>query len=177
MNRLRLASLLLAIISAVVAHGELPGCIDSEVDPEYEPALRGNESLIRWGGVDTLTLKNGAEVLIGVGQVSIKTGADFLTWRRVAELKAGRSVSEFLQADISAVATLIKKQTTITGATGDELQQRSQRVEKFLSSHIVQRTQMAARIKSIGHWTSEDGKYGYVALAVAPLNKVSPIEK
>jgi hypothetical protein len=167
----RLAVLLLTFIAPLVANGELPGCIDSDVKPEYEPALRGNEYLVRWGGVDSLTLKNGAEVLVGVGQVSIKPGVDFLVWRRVAESKASRSVSEFLRADISSISTLVKSTTMISDDMNGELQQRSRRVEKFLSSRIDQRTQMAARIETIGHWASKDGKYGYVAVAVKPLDK------
>lgn len=171
MNPFWLAGLLLAVIPVQVARGDLPGCIDSDVNPEYEPALRGNESLIRWGGVDMLTLRDGAQVLIGVGQVSIKPGTDFLTWRRVAELKASRAVSELLRADVSSVSTLLKKTTTISDDTEGEVKRRSSRVEKFLNSNIVQRTQMAARIKTIGHWSSEDGKYGYVAVVVSPLDK------
>jgi hypothetical protein len=171
MNRFWLAGLLLGVISLQVARGDLPGCIDSEVNPEYEPALRGNKTLIAWGGVDTLTLNNGAEVLIGVGQVSIKPGSDLLKWRRVAELKASRAVSEFLRADVSSVSTLLKKTTTISSDTEGEEQRRSSRVEKFLNAHVVQRTQMTMRIETIGHWASADGKYGYVAVVVAPLRK------
>lgn len=170
MNRLCLAGLWFVVLS-MVAHGDFPGCVEVEVDSAYEPALRTNEYLVRWGGVDTLTLKNGVEVLVGVGQVRIKAGDDFLAWRRVAESSASRTVGEFLRADVSSISTLVKKSTTISEESDGQLQQRSRRVEKFLSSRIEQRTEMAARIKTVGHWISADGRYGYLAVAVVPLEK------
>jgi hypothetical protein len=170
MNRLCLAVMWFVILSTF-AHGEFPGCLEVEVDSAYEPALRANEHLVQWGGVDTLTLKNGVEVLVGVGQVRINTGDDFLVWRRVAELKASRSVAEFLKADMASISTLVKNSTTTSEEVDGELQKRSRRVEKFLSSRIEQRTKMAGRIKTVGHWTSADGKYGYLAVSVVPLDK------
>lgn len=170
MSRLCLAGLWFFALS-MAANGDFPGCVEVEVDSAYEPALRKNEYLVRWGGVDTLTLTNGVEVLVGVSQVRIKPGDDFLAWRRLAESSASRAVSEFLRADVSSISTLVKKSTMISEEADGELQQRSRRVEKFLSSRIEQRTEMAARMKTIGHWTSADGKYGYLALAVVPLEK------
>lgn len=170
MNRFCLAGLLLVVLS-MLARADLPGCIEVEIDSAYEPALRANEHLLRWGGVDALTLKNGVEVLVGVGQVKIQPGDDFVAWRRVAETKASRAVAEFLRADVSSVSTLVKNSTTITEVADGELQQRSRRVERFLSSRIEQRTELTARIKTVGHWTSSDGRYGYLAVAVVPLEK------
>lgn len=162
----------LAFACATVVRGQAGEYSDEDLDPDYEKALLANTSLMQSGGIDALVLKDGTEVLIGVSQVAMKpnaTPADSLKSRRVAELKAAASVSQFLQTDISMVSDLIKKTTIQAEEVDGELQSRVRRVEKFLNMHIETRSQLKARMKRVGSWRSADGQFLYVAMAVAPL--------
>jgi hypothetical protein len=160
----------LFVTCTAVARSESGGYSDQELDPGYENVLLQNTFLMRAGGVDTLVLMDGTEVFVGVSQAPIKpdaTPADVLKARRVAELKAMATVGQFLETNVSTVSELIKK-TTVQDE-GD-LQGRVRRVEKFMKTHIETRSQLKARVKRVGSWRSADGKYQYVAMAVAPLN-------
>ena len=162
----------LAFACAAVGRGQPGGYGDEELDPDYEKALVANTFLRQSGGVDTLVLKDGTEVLVGVSQVAMKpnaTPADSLKSLRVAELKAAATVSHFLETDISMVSELIKKTVIKAEEVDGDLQSRVRRVEKFLNTHIETRSQLKARMKRIGSWRSADGQFLYVAMAVAPL--------
>jgi hypothetical protein len=161
------------VVACATAIPKEPGRYsDQEFDPDYEKVLLANTVLMEAGGIDTLVLKDGTEVLIGVSQVVIKPGAtpaDMLKSRRVAELKAAATVSQFLQTDISTVSELVKKTTVQSEQVDGELQSRARRVERFLSTHIETRSQLRARMKRVGSWRSADGQYLHAAMAVAPV--------
>lgn len=169
-HALALCCLAFACLTAV--HGQAGDYRNEELDSDYEQALLANTFLMQSGGVDTLLLKDGTEVLIGVSHVAIKptaTPADLDKSRRVAELKAAATVSQFLQTEISMVSELVKKTAMQAEEVDGELQSRVRRVEKFLNTHIETRTRLKARIKCVGSWQSADGQFVYVAMAVAPL--------
>jgi hypothetical protein len=150
-----------------------PDLADVQIDKRYKEDLVANDLLMHVGGVDALTLDDGSDLLIGVGQVAMDPGAtpmDRLKAKRVAEAKATRAVSEFLNTDVSTVSTLIRTSVSAAEDHDGEMRHRSRRVEKFLSSHIQQRSELTARIRRIGYWASADGRFIYVAVAVTPVN-------
>ena len=103
--------------------------------------------------------------------MAVKAGStptDILKVRRVAESKATRAVGEYLRSDISAVQTMLKRTTEQSTRADGESQERTRRVEKYLTTHIDVRSELVARIRRVGSWSSADGRYVYVAVAVAP---------
>ena len=163
----------LTLSLAAVGRGESSGHTEQELDPDYERVLLANTFLMQAGGVDTLTLEDGTEVLIGVGQVVIKadaTPADMLKAQRIAQQKATATVGQFLQTDVTTVSELIKKTTVDSREVNGQLESRARRVEKFVSEHISTRSQLKARVKPVGFWRSADGNLQFAAVAVAPLD-------
>jgi hypothetical protein len=147
---------------------EGPRIVDVHVDKEYRTALLANEWLMQEGGVDTVRVHDGIDVLVGVGQVMLEadaTPAEALSARRAAETKATRVVSEFLRTDISTVSTLVR--SVVKHSEGVE--GTSKRIEKYLGTHVQQRSKLAARIKRVGYWSSADGRCVFVAVAVVPI--------
>ena len=164
---------LACLFATVVCGSETDKCVDVHIDPDYRSAIVANDFVMLEGGVDALTLPGDIAVLVGVGQVAIKVGStpnDILKARRVAESKATRAVGEYLRSDISAVQTMIKRTTEQSTRTDGESRERTRRVEKYLTTHIDVRSELVARIKRVGSWSSADGRYVYVAVAVAPLD-------
>jgi len=150
------------------ADAEGPRSVDVHVDKEYSTALLANEWLMQEGGVDTVRVRNGTDVLVGVGQVMLQADAspaELLSARRAAETKATRVVSEFLRTDISTVSTLIRSSVKHS----DDVDGKSKRIEKYLVTHVQQRSQLSARIKRVGYWSSADGHSIFVAVAVVPI--------
>jgi len=173
MSRWGIACGWLAALFVTAARGGDPECIDVHLDPEYRSAIVANEFLMSEGGVDAVRLPEDIDVLIGVGQVAVKaasTPADIQKARRVAESKASRAVGEYLRSDVSAAQTLIKQTTGASEKVDGEVRERTRRVEKYLTTHIDVRSKLVARIKRVGHWSSADGRYVYVAVAVEPLD-------
>ena len=164
---------LACLFATVVCGSETDKCVDVQVDPDYRSAIVANDFLMLEGGVDALMLPGDIPALVGVGQVAVKAGStpnDILKARRVAESKATRAVGEYLRSDISAVQTMIKRTTEQSTRADGDSRERTRRVEKYLTTHIDVRSELVARIRRVGSWSSADGRYVYVAVAVAPLD-------
>ena len=157
---------------ALAVHAQDQGSTDVHIDTAYDAALVANTFLMQNGGVDTLTLKDGAEVLVGVAQVGLRPGAtaaDIHKAKKIAASRATATVGEFLRSEVTSVSTLIKKSTTHSEEADGHLQQRTRRVEKFLSTRIQTASHFSGKIEPIGQWRSVDKHTVYVAVAVVPI--------